>query len=652
MLIVVAFGVSPCASAQPVGAVPTVDELVGVWYVQAWAGAYLNEDETYLLCIAAGDRGELVVGYGTDPEEGAIVAVNAPWDAEAGVFTMQHDVAGFGAVGAVHVACRLREGVLFLAAEYEDDASTPGECRLTRAPLDNGSTRRGRQASNATMGDLRSAAYHARYLYESALLYALDHDDTVPTGLGVMLHEQDEEDQAERARERRRPGGLGGGLGGRGGGLGGRPLGAPEEEAGPLEVERPDAYDAATAHWLMRKRPRGFRTWGVERRIEWVDENADFVLLIAGQALGEDYPRLRGDDPVQRRRTRSRSRDVPGGRGLGRPGGRPAPGGLNLPPERGPGGHLPQDREQEEREAEERARRLEARQAAWAQRVVLFELPRTRRQRTVSLCFGDGRVARVPLREADALLREQTGTDLAGWMDHLEREVVPDSALEPRPATDAAEPAQPDRPDRPGRVGGVPVPREHPPHVVDVDHPANGDGRAAQAQRAYSQLRLERLIGNLPHYLQDNKDRPPNTLGELTTYLSGPMDPPLCFLPWQTPGDEQQWDDVDDADRPAWVDERTGYGYVGAARITDVLDRPQDFTGREVAFFELPLYAGVETVGLGMLGGRTTRLAYDEADALLLEQTGLALMDWMDVYGYEQQPAQAAGPTQQEDNDD
>ncbi len=57
--------------------------------------------------------------------------------------------------------------------------------------------------------------------------------------------------------------------------------------------------------------------------------------------------------------------------------------------------------------------------------VVLFELPLFAETELISVAFADGHVESLDYDAADALIEEQTGRDLMGWMDHLGREQWP-----------------------------------------------------------------------------------------------------------------------------------------------------------------------------------------------------------------------------------
>ncbi|XAL98903.1 hypothetical protein OT109_15110 [Phycisphaeraceae bacterium D3-23] len=109
-----------------------------------------------------------------------------------------------------------------------------------------------------------------------------------------------------------------------------------------------------------------------------------------------------------------------------------------------------------------------------------------------------------------------------------------------------------------------------------------------------------------------------------------------CFLqPGQSDVLPENFGELSEADRAAWIDAHTGYGYIGSDAAT-LADKKEQWD--MVLIFELPLYEGAESVNVVYVEGSTRTLEYDEADALIAAQTGRDLMAWMEHMGREQLP--------------
>ncbi|MFI4861713.1 MAG: hypothetical protein ACIAXF_13665 [Phycisphaerales bacterium JB063] len=147
--------------------------------------------------------------------------------------------------------------------------------------------------------------------------------------------------------------------------------------------------------------------------------------------------------------------------------------------------------------------------------------------------------------------------------------------------------------------------------------------------------RLEDLADAAYSYHTDEGSFPA-TLGGLYAYMFSPES--FC-QPAQGVVRPEDWGDLSADDRVAWINANTGYGYIGGDAATLAYKREQ---WDAPMLFELPLFEGSETVSLITVGGTIEVLDYDEADALVKEQTGRDLMEWMEHLGREQLPPREA----------
>ncbi|MEM1354520.1 MAG: hypothetical protein AAGH88_06500 [Planctomycetota bacterium] len=157
-------------------------------------------------------------------------------------------------------------------------------------------------------------------------------------------------------------------------------------------------------------------------------------------------------------------------------------------------------------------------------------------------------------------------------------------------------------------------------HPVD-NHPA----RAAYRMQSATQLRG--IHQGLVVYSNSNREMYPQHLGAL---LQGEfVTADYLLAPWAEVEVPEDIDDWDDERKAQWVAANTSYAFVAGGDKFEV-----DF--KKVVLFELPLYSDTETIAVCFDDNRVERMDYDEADAVITEQTGKTIMQWMEAMGREQ----------------
>jgi hypothetical protein len=184
---------------------------------------------------------------------------------------------------------------------------------------------------------------------------------------------------------------------------------------------------------------------------------------------------------------------------------------------------------------------------------------------------------------------------------------------------------------------------------ADGGHPATGDNPRGRAQRMQSMTNLRELSVCLFAYFADH-DHAPETLGAAFEYM---QDAQAYFTAWQDIVTPDAWDDMALDARAEWLDANTGYAYIGGEAASPLLIGEGEIgPGEAVVIFELPLFADTELISVAFADGHVERLPYDEADALIEEQTGRDLMGWMGHLGREQLPAGAPRAEDRGDHDE
>lgn len=158
-------------------------------------------------------------------------------------------------------------------------------------------------------------------------------------------------------------------------------------------------------------------------------------------------------------------------------------------------------------------------------------------------------------------------------------------------------------------------------------HPVNVGGPSQRARQMQSMTQLQGIHQGLIIYSQGNKEKYPPDLGVLLPgdYVTADY----LLAPWSPVEVPEDIDDWTDERKAQWSLEKTSYAYVAGG---------QKFAGEaeKVVLFELPLYAGTEKIGVCFDDNHTESMSYEEADALIKEQTGKDLMQWMEAMGREQ----------------
>lgn len=155
--------------------------------------------------------------------------------------------------------------------------------------------------------------------------------------------------------------------------------------------------------------------------------------------------------------------------------------------------------------------------------------------------------------------------------------------------------------------------------------------RGTNQRHMQANTQLRGIHQGLVTYAMSQKEIYPDDLGVL---LPGDfLTAEYLLAPWSPVEAPEDIDDWSDEQKASWTLENTSYAFV-------LPGQPADFDPDKVALFELPLYAGIETIGVCFDDNHVERLPYDEADELIEEQTGRDLMGWMDHLGREQLPVE------------
>lgn len=158
-------------------------------------------------------------------------------------------------------------------------------------------------------------------------------------------------------------------------------------------------------------------------------------------------------------------------------------------------------------------------------------------------------------------------------------------------------------------------------------HPVDGPGRSARARQMQSHAQLRGIHQGLVVSAVSSKDIYPDDLGVL---LAGDFVTAAYLLsPWDSTEVPEDIDGWDEARKAQWANANSSYCYTMPGQSVEA-------DSEKVIVFELPIYAGTETIGVCYEDNHTGRLAYADADALIEEQTGRDIMQWMEAMGREQ----------------
>ncbi|MFI4860039.1 MAG: M56 family metallopeptidase [Phycisphaerales bacterium JB063] len=190
-----------------------------------------------------------------------------------------------------------------------------------------------------------------------------------------------------------------------------------------------------------------------------------------------------------------------------------------------------------------------------------------------------------------------------------------------------------------GSIGVDPRAIESIQIVLTRSQAGNAEHRRMRAQppdpmgtraKMRSAQQMRSMYQGLATAARSNRETYPDSVGVLLT--GDFVTPEFLLAPWsgiEVPGDYREWNDERKA---AWAEANCSYAFIlPGERVT--LDT------EKVILFELPLVADMERIGVCYEDNHTNSLPYDEADALILEQTGRDLMGWMEHMGREQRPA-------------